>query len=104
MTNSELVEQVAREILGWKELVHINHDRLTVIRCDTDDFGKEVFDPFHDINDIYTILKKFKLWKTGHNELGFYVGIETDDEEYHYLSGDNLNRIALEVILKTKVY
>lgn len=72
MTDAELVEAVAREVIGWKNVIHFSLDRLTVVNCDAEPFGSECFDPFHDANDLQMVKDKFDYWEVDGKKPDFY--------------------------------
>lgn len=62
MTDTELVERVAREVMGWDDVVHYTLDRLGLVRTSPDNIGI-TFDPLTDMNDLQLV--KDKLRETG---------------------------------------
>jgi len=60
MTDAELVEAVAREVMGC----NVTGDWGTSgkIICKTPPIGIQ-FDPFTDMNDLFMVLEKFEEWQ-----------------------------------------
>ena len=58
LTDAELVEAVAREVLGWKEIIHYGIDRLGIMRTDFELCDQSLWFPFTDMNDLFMVLEK----------------------------------------------
>jgi len=68
MTDSELVEVVAREVMGF-DLIEV--DGLECWYREKDEsskiFGRN-FSPLLDMNDLFMVLEKFEEWSISHDE------------------------------------
>ena len=103
LTDAELVERVAREVLGWEDDFHFSKDRLVMMNT-----ALESFNPFHDMNDLCLVLEKFRYYQItkhiGCNSIGKfdcllsqYVG-----KDVEVRNCNTMHRAVLEAALEVK--
>ena len=98
MTEAELVEAVAREVLD-KEAYTAQGGR--VFWAYTDNDGNKlarIFDPFHDMNDLFTVLEKHDKWEIVRTAV-YTVNIWIAPGEIKQASSIFLPRAVLEAAL-----
>ena len=67
MTDAELVEAVAREVMGWESTT--DYDGISTIWW----HGEErvgVFHPLADMNDLFMVLERFSAWAVSYDVTG----------------------------------
>lgn len=80
MTNNELVEAVAREVMGYKIIRWIDNE-LHVLVGNME--STRFFDPLGSWEDMFMVLSKFGFWKIGVTEFGIQCVIEAGNDSYH---------------------
>ena len=101
LTDAELVEAVAREVLGCS--VTGDWGTSGKIICKTPPIGIQ-FDPFHDMNDLTMVLEKFDDWRMENRFDRYMVTIWPDGPNKIPIEAqaDTLPRVVLEAALKAK--
>jgi hypothetical protein len=101
MTDTELVEAVAKEILEWENPM-IEGDIAYIALTDNvfNNLWKS-FNPFHNLNDLQLVKNKFERWNIHKDWDGFQVVIEQGNAMY-VADADNEIRAWLEAALTAK--
>lgn len=79
MTDAELVEAVAREVMGWEDIVHYGVNRLGILRTGIDEILNGCWEPFTDMNDLLMVLERFEGW-----ELSYSVTMSRDGHKMYW--------------------
>ena len=98
MTDAELVEAVAREVLGCS--VTGDWGTSGKIICKTPPIGIQ-FDPFTDMNDLFIVPEKFDSWGIHKEGTKSYMACLywNNNEGVSIGYGDTINRAVLEAAL-----
>lgn len=106
LTDAELVEAVAREVLRWKtgsglDLYMQNHPELGILWEDA--VGKIIrFDPFHDMNDLFMVLEKFEAWEVGKDWDGNHCAVWDNQKQSSKVNKVDIVRAVLEAVLEAR--
>lgn len=100
MTDAELVEAVAREVLGWDDVVHYTLDRRGLVRTHPDNIGI-AFNPFTDMNDLQMVKDKFDDYQVRYRK-GLYDVCVFNLNGVYGATRDNEARAWLEAALSAE--
>jgi len=100
LTDAELVEAVAREVMGWDDIVHYGMNRLGILRTGTDEILNGCWEPFTDMNDLFMVLEgKAYTVDCSRQKKNFVVDLW--DTEVETVAG-TLQRAVLEATLEAE--
>lgn len=95
MTDSEMVEEVARKVMGF-----VSHDGLAWREVNDDSY---LWDPFHDANDLFMVLEKFDKYRItkGHNNW-YGADVWIAENVIHGTYSKSIPRAVLEACLSAE--
>lgn len=105
MTNAELVERVAREVLQYTQVSMGTKRTSTTAFFPIEDteFGVmwQGFDPLNDMNDLFMVLEKFDEYNIDYKDGEFMVALWADGEGFVSFA-NTLSLAVLQAALKAK--